>query len=159
MTKRTTFTAIAADGSAHTRTSKNRTYTYAILTRRSYEHALAQASQISTTDKKNHDFHVAMANGTDALSVKPDYRSQEDHDRQMAGYKAHAAEAPNRDAYAVMKRDARVLAVEAMKKSGVYDRWSAITWCGRPDLASKELSRAHANPHYADAVMAEAKAA
>jgi hypothetical protein len=144
MAKKTTFTVTAPTGEVLTRTSENRTYTHAIIARPSYKGHLFSAGQLSKTDMSNHEFHVAMANGAHYLarSQPTAYHTAEQIEAERVEYAALAAQAPDAKAWAILKRDERIATVEANKAAGYYDRFVALTWCGRPDLAQKELAKA-----------------
>lgn len=147
---KTTYTVTAPTGEVLTRTSQNRIYTHAIIGRHSYEAAMQRANRISAVDKDNHDFYVEMANETHRLAERREWHTVEQHAAEIAKYKTLAAQAPNRDAYAELQRSIRVQAVEALKKSGFYERFVAMTWCGRPDLAQKELGKYSSAGSYVD---------
>jgi hypothetical protein len=143
------LTVTAPDGTVLTRKT-DRTYTHAILVRRSYENALARASKPSAVDGENWQFHLEMGAGTHELAQKKSWQTEERHAAELAGHKARADQYSTREAAIEGERQARIAAIEALKKSGHFDRWGALTWCGRPDLAAKELAKAQADASNAD---------
>lgn len=151
----TTYLATAPDGSIFKRTSDNRTYTHAVLVMPSHADALARASKLDKQDGENHDFHVEMANGSHRLAGRKSWHTDEQHAEEIANWKLLADEYPNAAAAMIGKRDLRVAAVNALKASGYFDRWEAVTWCGRPDLVSAQLGKYQASGRHAS-VMAVA---
>ena len=131
MAKATTLFVTAPNGEKLTRTT-HRTYTHAIIARHSYDRALAHAATPAPVDALNFDYYVERA---DRGAAHPHFRSDSDLEQYVQIAARHTKES-----YVEMKRQERIQAVDALKRSGYYEKFEAMTWCGRPDLAQKELA-------------------
>lgn len=142
----TTFLATDPTGAVHQRKSENRTYTHAILVRPSYEAALKYASTHQPyPDVPNFEYYSKVVNGTSPYSQS---------ESEIATAKDHVDGCADASAYMVKMSARRVADVEARKAKGDFDTFQARTWCGRPDLAQKELATA-ARFSYAEVLMVE----
>ncbi|API58531.1 hypothetical protein BSL82_03750 [Tardibacter chloracetimidivorans] len=117
MAKRRNIHTVSFSGQTFTRTSASRTYAYLVVGKRSFLDALSRAGRIEDTDASN-------------------YRYWEKHNpERLSGY------SDVKD-YQEKRREQRLKAVQAAKDEGFYDRFEALAWCSRKDLAEKQ---AHAH--------------
>lgn len=132
-----TYIATAPDGSEHKRTSESRTYTHAVIGRRSHAAQLASANSKSTQvqDGENWDYYMECAAGLHEHAT-----SKWTTEKERATWAGFAAANPDRAAYVRGMHEHRIASVEERKAAGYYDAWHAITWCGRPDLAGKQIA-------------------
>lgn len=163
----TKYFVIDPTGTRHTRTTKNRTYTHAVLALPSYELTLAAVKDRShpetiRTDKSNYQYHRALLDGSSPYLVKPDW------DKDEAGFNARRAkdiekakervgDCPTFEDYRAKLLREAIASVEQAKANGYYDRWQDKGWCGRLDLAVK-LAASHDKPgsRYAKVIILEA---
>ena len=124
---RTTYTAIDPAGRTHTRTTASRSYTHTVVSKRSYQAALAdaQSKQSYDMDLRNFKFYAENADR---------------HPERVAGHTP--------ESYAEAQRAARVASVEAQKAKGFFDEYVNWGWCGRADLALKLLAKAQGSTWY-----------
>jgi len=134
---KTKHTVVLPDGRTAQRVSQNRVYSHVVVGRRSYEIALANATAASAEaiDRKRHEIKRRRALGLPGDYVVSSFADlNEQFAREAAAF---IAEHPDVQAYVAERRAARVAKVEAAKADGVYDRWNALTWASRPDLAQR----------------------
>jgi hypothetical protein len=112
-------------GDEHTRNSKTRTYTHAVIGKRSYDMDVRGASiGWESTDHSNFKFYT-VGNGQE--------------DRSDDGVKARMLN--NVDEYMEYKLADRLRKIEDKRREGYYDQWVCLGWCGRRDLAEKQLNQ------------------
>lgn len=128
------------------RVSQNRVYTHCIATKRSYDHDLKQAQEVSRNDRSNFDFYMREAGYTDEESKYSIDYSKSARD--------HLGDARDFETFKKRLVDARLLRVQKNEEAGVYDEWTVQTWCSRIDLAQKKLGE-YRSPYYSDAVIVE----
>ena len=125
-------------GVVHTRTSASRTYSHAVIGRRSYDRALASAKAYRNP---NYEYYRSIADGTSRHLVAYSWETAEEHAARYAKARAEAVEeldgAESAEAYIAAERAKRVASVEAKKAAGKFGEWSVLGWAGRPDLADK----------------------
>lgn len=161
---KTSYKVALSDGTFATRKS-DRVYTHIVVGRRSYEKELADASTVSKgqrdTLKSNFAYYTKIAAGNDpypstCYRTEPKWTAEE-----VAEEKARAeAENAQRFQEAVRKIDGHTLEsfieadrlyhirkVEERKTKGYYNDLLVVAWCGRLDLAHKQVS---ANSHLID---------
>ena len=134
---KTTYIATAPDGTIGKRTTENRIYTHAVIGRHSYEKDLAGAHDKGSqkADGQNWDYHMALAAGTHEHCKFQHL----DDDAHRAEWAAFAAAFPTRAGYIETQHAARVARVQDRKAEGYYEVWHTLTWCGRLDLAQKQI--------------------
>jgi hypothetical protein len=144
MTK-TTYLITTPDGATHKRTSDSRLYTHAVVGRHDYQAALASAQKLNKMDGQNFQYYIEVIAGTHEHAQKHSWETDEQHANNRAAdiarKTAEIAGCTDAQAYMVMKRDQAVAHVEAQKAAGYYDTFGALTWCGRPDLAAKQVAK------------------
>lgn len=132
----TIHTVTFPDGKTAGRTSKTKTYPFAVIGQPSKASALAAAR--STTSDKNHFSFLS-----NCASVQPGATYPEPGFSFPVSAKHHAEglimleQTPDVADYVAGRVAARVAAVEARAAEGFYDRWSALAWSSRRDLAEK----------------------
>lgn len=138
MTK-TTYIATAPDGTVGKRTTKNRIYTHAVIGRRSYikELATANSKGKQKSDGESWDYYMALNAGTHE-HCKFQHLDDDKHRAEWAHF-AHSN--PNRAGYIARRHAERLAEVADNQASRYYQVWHTITWCGRPDLAQKQIAR------------------
>lgn len=145
MAKRTTFLAPLPQGGFDTRTSTSRSYTHAIIVRPSYEAALKGANQPHGWAADNFAYYQR--------ELDPATRRFSHSDANLSEMAEVVAKHGTAAAYVEALRLEAVAQVEARKAEGYYDRFQAVTWCGRLDLAQKALCQYQAKEYYAEARM------
>jgi len=137
---------ILPDGKTATRNSRTRTYPYAVASLPDFQHALADASQISDVDLANYAFTAREAEIQRYNTSLPasEYRMRM-HAENLHATSAHA--------YAHLRRDARVKRVHDLNDKGVYDRWTVEGWCGSRRLADKLATRVSNQPRNAQVLV------
>lgn len=125
---RTTFIAVDPTGAEHTRTSRSRTYTHAILVRDCAVKAMARAQEVKVFEVKNGQFYL---DHLDALTPRERERS-----RRMLVEACGTVEVTAQQ-FAEARRDQAVKLTQAAIDRGDYDAFKAVSWCGRPDLVEK----------------------
>jgi len=145
-------------GVTHTRNSTSRTYSHAVIARRSYDSALASAE---ARRDPNYDYYRAIADGTSRHLVAYSYRTAEQHAARLkavvATALAHLDGADSREAYVAAKRAEAVARVEADEAAGEFDGWAVLGWAGRPDLADKLAASSRNRGCWADVTVVEAQ--
>jgi hypothetical protein len=138
-------TALLPDGTVAKRTSQNRTYPYVIAVRESYEHALKQARAYG-------DYDVHRSNWKYARE-----QVEQGDAHRHAAYNTPAKKAENERVAAMTLEEYRadltaqaIAAVEERKAKGAFDKWGALTWTSRTDLANKAHQQAAGNPMWAE---------
>lgn len=111
---RTTYLAILNGNVVGKRTSENRVYTHVVVGRPDYDADMKRADCDWSYQGSDFDYFASQG------------------DTKHGGCNS-AAE------YMAKKRADRVAEVEAKKAAGHYDKFEALTWCGRIDLAHKQL--------------------
>lgn len=143
-------------GVEHTRNSP-RIYTHAVIARPSYDNALHSAQNNGTimaaTHKSNFHYYRRILGleprpANDHRNVRPSWMTEEAFARQQEGDKRHAEEslmgAETLDAYVAACVARRIADVEDAKVKGYYDRFDALGFCGRADLAAKLVASTNA---------------
>lgn len=132
-----TYTATAPNGDIFKRTTENRTYTHAVIGRRIFERELATANDAKQRqqDGENWDYFMACAAGAHAHASSP-YTT----DRERAEWATFAEANPDRAGYIQKKHDGRVARVKADLAASAFEVWHCLTWCGRADLAQKQIN-------------------
>ena len=143
-------------GKTHTRTSASRTYSHAVIGRRSYDSALASAE---ARRDPNYGFHRAVADGTALHLAAYSWQTADQHaarlKAEVAEALAHLDGADSREAYVAAKRAKAVAAVQADRAAGKFDEWAVLGWAGRPDLADKLAARS--GHYWVDVTVVEAQ--
>lgn len=152
-----------------TRTSK-RTYTHAVIVRRSYDRAIenAYAAAASKHVASNWEYGTRYAGMTreQALAaidanpeIRPDMRAfyYRDLDTELPKHTALKAEHPTVESYRAAKLASELAEIEADKAAGRFETFGALAWCGRRDLALKEQSRELSGGRWAEVLVAEAE--
>lgn len=128
--KKTEYAVRIGDKIVDTRTS-DRTYTHAIVARRSFDADMKTGGSIHNVDKNNFDYYTKVAKS------QPDIYNTADYIEKA---KATVAKHGNRDAYAKAQMEFRVAEITAKKAAGYYDKPVVVAWAGRPDLAAKQAA-------------------
>lgn len=150
-------------GVEHTRNSP-RIYTHAVIARPSYDSAMSVAQNIGTTMattlKSNFHYYRRILGleprpANDHRNVRPSWMTEEAFAHQQKSDKRRAEEslmgAETLDAYVAAYRERRIADVEDAKAKGYYDRFEAIGFCGRADLAAKLV--ASTNGYWTDFII------
>jgi hypothetical protein len=153
----TIFTAIDPNGVTHTRNSKARTYTHMVVGRpSSVEHALMVTSpKARAVHRSNFKYHDAIAKGTSQwlIGLTAAYR-----DVEIANAKNHLNGCDTAQDYETMMVNASLEPIRHNMARGYYDKYQALGWCGRPDLAAK-LKVTSENRKWVDVTILETKIA
>lgn len=159
MAKKIKHQAVLPDGSIAKRSSESREYSHMVAVRRNYDGdlAAAKASSHGPRDKRNFAYYVELASGAHDHVQPAPWRSKERCDEGIARAAALIAPYADAEAYAAAQQAERIARVEANKADGVFEKWGALGWSSRPDLAQKEFNRAMANSYYAEAKIIEAQ--
>lgn len=149
---KTTHLATLPCGAIAKRVSASRVYPFVLAGRLSYDHALRHAKDPAWTkgDRDAFKFYAEEASREPGvpftvhvtgcarpwsydktLSAQEIARSAE----RVAGHTA--------ETYAQERQADRAAKVEADKAAGVYNRWSALTWTSRRELAAKAQGGMH----------------
>lgn len=150
------YIATDANGLTHTRSTKSRSYTHMVVIKRSYDAAIAAASDRhwAKTDASNFDYYLRIAEGRSSHYPSTRYCPQYPERYDAAAIADEEARLSASDAAKVVEAKAvveghtvasyvaqqlakRLARVEALKAEGYYDRWCDAGWCGRLDLAHK----------------------
>jgi hypothetical protein len=132
------FYVIDPQGVAHTRSSKNRTYTHTVLIFRGpamEAAALARAQRSTLADSiKTHATYISWSQCVDLGSrprpiVAGDYLNQRGLE--------HVAKFASAEAYEASQLAWRLQCHAKDVAKGQYSKWHNAGWCGRPDLAVK----------------------
>src|SRR3546814_4178862 len=113
MARKQNIHTVTHEGQAFKRTSATRTYQFLVVGKRSYLDALSRAGRMDKTDGDNYDYW------------------QRREPAKVEGF-------VSREDYQAHRRLKRLQAVEAAKEAGEYDRFVALGWCSRKDLAEKQ---------------------
>lgn len=111
-----------------TRTTKDRTYTHAVVVQLSEDWARDKAYNYvpNDTDRSNFEYYVKIAEGRSSFAQTTENV-----------LKASALIDGGFDAYVERIREAAIARFEAEVKRGKYEP-EAVTWCSRLDLAHKQ---------------------
>lgn len=135
---KTTFTATCPDGSTVTRSSATKTYSHAIIARLSYDNALRQARE-TTNDRTHWDYATKCASvqpGEKYPSPKFSFTvGQDQHDEGQSLLRVYGADGVG--AYCAARVAERIDRVEDRKARGEFEKWVALAWASRADLADK----------------------
>lgn len=146
----TRYFIVDPNGKRHTRTTKNRTYTHAVIARRNLDVALERARWPGwdELDRSNHAFYVREANPATR-------RFGPYSDEKLAEYVRYAA--MTADEYVADQLKQRLDQVTQDVEDGDFDVYRVVGWNGRLDLAQKLA----ANPgkHLKDVQIVEAQVA
>jgi hypothetical protein len=150
--------ATGPNGEKFKRVSASRRYSHCIIGRPSYAEALRRAldAQTNRNDLSYWEFMQKRADGTYQFDS---YISQSIRDRAMAEGKQFIAENPDRDAYARQLQEEREARVKKAKDEGFYDRFEAIGWASRLDLAQKAAAQAMTGRYYLETRYVDAEIA
>lgn len=156
----TKFTATAPNGQIVTRSSKTKTYAFAIIVRDSYEIALASAQRAGLGDvvASNFAHYRAYLDGTSRFLARKSYETD---DAKFAARTAYDVEnatnalggAATVEDYREMLRAKAVAHVEAAKVEGKYDDYGAYAWSSRRDLAEKAAQEARNRGVFAEVII------
>lgn len=136
---KTIHTVTLPNGKVAKRVSENRTYPFVVVGQPSKDGALRRA-KLTDGDKSHFRYLKASA------SVQPGEKYPEAGYSFPVSEKAHnegvamLAETPDLDSYVAACVARRVAGVEASIAAGDYDRWEALAWSSRRDLAEKQVS-------------------
>jgi len=133
-------TAVLPDGSIAKRVSQNRVYSHCIAGRPIYTVALGSATHethnISARNTHAHYARVAKLNVGDRKYINPP-SSILVGPLDISQAVAFLRQFPTAEDYAAHLRAARVKRVEDAKTDGYFDKWEALGWSSRRDLAEK----------------------
>ena len=153
--------AITPNGTKITRTSKSRVYSHVVVARHSHAFDLKCAENHNTQRNmaSNFKFYADFVNGTSKFLVKPEWRSEEDHAAEMAdriqAAKDHLDGATTVEEYSASQTAKALARVAAKLAEGYYDKFGALGWSSRLDLAQKVASQSD-KPYYEDVTILEA---
>lgn len=145
-------------GVVHTRNSTSRTYSHAVIARRSYDSALASAEAYRCP---NYEYYRSIADGTSRHLAPRSWQTADQHAARLKAAVATALAdlngAESAEAYVAAKRAEAVARVEADEAAGEFDEWSVLGWAGRPDLADKLAASSRNRGCWADVTVLEAQ--
>ena len=155
-----------------TRTSK-RTYSHAIVARRSKEYEVKTAREISGSSLSANDYKYGTryAGMTREQAIekieadnigRPPFHTEYEMralDKNMAESEAMKAQHPTLEVYRQWYLDEWLARIATAEVAGVYDKFNALTWAGRPDLAEKEYTKAKGDPRFAEVLKVPAEVA
>lgn len=133
------FFAIDPQGKAHTRTSKDRTYTHTVL---SYIPAATEADLVKAVERRvacygsYWSYEAAMAQ-PGHYEAKYGARHPELAERARVEAAAFLAQYPTNEAYMAHLGAVALADFDKSVANGEFDVWVSQGWCGRPDLALK----------------------
>lgn len=152
MAKKITLTCTLPDGSKASRTTA-RTYTHVVCGRRSYDEAMRRANSKAAQkhDGKNWDYYAACAAGTYRYAHW--YSAEAIADGNAKGRAWIEENGNDRAGYVQRCHMERQERVQAAKLAGEFDRWQALNWASRADLAHKAAASANRHGYYAKTVV------
>lgn len=125
---------VTVDGQTFTRETA-RTYTHVIVGKLNIGWDLDRVELPSSAkyDRQDHAYFNTEAAASDRAR----------HGDRGEAYRAdyEAARRMTADEFVAWRRAARLAGIEKRRAEGRYDKLIAISWCGRPDLAQKELAK------------------
>ncbi|AXQ69975.1 hypothetical protein HOU03_gp293 [Caulobacter phage CcrSC] len=138
-------TVTFADGATATRESENRTYSHVVVGKHDKRVDIDYARKRARSDRSNYDYYKNMANAQPG--VPSTYTSHSDDRPFTFTYTAAEIakgqeEIAGRDpeTYCKDKLAERLDEIEKKAAEGYYDRWNALTWASRADLAAKQVN-------------------
>lgn len=128
-------------GAVATRTSQNRVYPFVLVGRHSLAWDLRRAQDPGAIaqDRKNFAYYASVAS-LEPGQIAPGRRFASDA-REIEDARAKVAGVADAEAYAQAQLQARLAKIEEDKAAGRYDRFCALTWSSRRDLADKARSQ------------------
>jgi hypothetical protein len=145
------------------RTSLSRTYTHCVAARYSYEYARQNLNR-SYSDGETWDYLTECSqrivgslrsSGTRIDGSTWEFRvEQHEVDKALIELAGRT-----REQFIADRRAERLANLEKNREAGFYDRWNVMTWCGRLDLAQKQVSAYCKAKHYAEVKLLEAERA
>lgn len=152
---------ILPDGTKATRNSKSRVYTHCVAVRDSYDYDLATFAKEWRSDRDNHAYSVACADGehhhAQSLEGDPDWRVDSARRCRLRGKEYVAKYGRDVDAAVAQLIAERRAYVEEEKASGGYDSWGVVGWSGRRELAEKLAAHERNSGRRAEVVILEAQ--
>jgi hypothetical protein len=120
-------------GQTHTRNSKSRTYSHAVIFRKDYEVCRRQAANVMDIDVTNFNYAQKQVETEGWSEWTKEESKQRDRDlvaKYQNGYEFAQAMAAK-----------RVEDTDRRNAEGYYDEWICRGWNGRLDLAQKEAAK------------------
>lgn len=139
-------TATCPNGAIVRRTSATRVYTHVVVARHSYAHDLAGAQRVGEPGAKDHiasnfEYYRQYLDGTSEFLQRREWHTDESYERERKASIERAEQALNGtttvEEYRAMLKAQALARVADRKAAGYYDKFEALGWCSRPDLAAK----------------------
>lgn len=156
------YFAICPDGSKVTRNTK-RTYTHAVVVRRAHQPIINHIENLEKLEGKGmRSSFQYYVDRIEAHEAGRDYffRSngcKADPLTPAEVEKAAAVRDAGFDGYVAARRKELMDRYTKMLDAGDFDSYSAIGWCGRPDLAQKLASKEAGDSRWAEVKIVEAQ--
>lgn len=135
MSNKHTYQVTAPDGSIHARTTA-RTYSHVVLAKHCEKTAREWAKWTiapKSVERKNFAYYQAIVDGSHA-------HSRTTSEQKQAQYADLIARHETAENYVQALYADAVRTIDAQVKDGYFDEYHAIAWCGRRDLAEKQVA-------------------
>lgn len=149
MSKRPISYTAKLDGKIVGKRKSHRVYTHAVVVRHSesYHRKRAYEYVATNTDRSNFEFYSFIATCEPGVSVRPNGWNTNTTFSAEEIAVAKIAIVGGLDAYVAKAREKAIERFEAHKASGEFEP-GVVTWCGRADLAEKEVSKRIGSPMF-----------